>query len=302
LVSLAVMPFGGCGKKDIRGDADLLVYIPCGLTIPMKAALEKFRAENPDSKVKDELDSGVVLVRRIIDKGERPDVLLLPGYTEMGIVEKAGLIDQDRHRSFGAFELCIIVPKKNPGNINSFEDIVKARPLSCPDPKINSSGAAAKEALTELGLWDALQDNIRITEIAHSSHNDVAGGKAQAGVCFKACPLDTAPEKLSKSKVTIAADFPKGTYEQPRVEIAALNTTEVPEAAQAFIDFILRDDVQDLLREKKLPGLMGEMPSAAEIRRRADEYEKQLERDKEQAGADEPEATETVGGLEANAP
>jgi len=236
----------------------LVLYIPCGLTIPMKAVVQAFKAANPGLEVTEEYDSAVVLARRIIDKKERPDVLVSPGPTELGLVAEKGLIDTANQKSLGSFKLCVIAPKANKAKMVAIEDLARVKSISCPDPKLNSVGAAAQEALTNMGLWDKIQKQLVFAEIGHESHNHVAAGRVDAGISFLACPLDTNPEKLSKSKVTIVGVFPDGTYKEPSVEVAPLTEAKNPAAAKAFVEYLVSPEAQKILSEKELPGLSAE--------------------------------------------
>jgi molybdate transport system substrate-binding protein len=249
---------GGGPEKE-----ELSLYVPCGLTLPLKAAIMEFEAKNPTIDVADHFDSGVVLVRDILDKGKRPDLFISPGPTELGDLEEAGLIDESTKKPFGSFELVVLVPSGNPAGIHSLEDLTKAKTIACPDPEHNSVGESAKQALEKLGLWEKIQGSLMTTEIAHESHQYVSAGKVDAGLAYKSCPLDSAPEKLDASRVAIAADFPKDSYETPKCYIAMLSDSTHKDAAAKFVEYLMSDEGQSLLRENHLPGMEGAADAAA---------------------------------------
>jgi len=174
------------------------------------------------------------------------------------MVAEKGLIDTAGQKSLGSFKLCVVAPKANRAKMQSVEDLVRVKSISCPDPQFNSVGVAAKEALTNMGLWDKIQGNLVLTQIGSESHTHVSGGKVDAAISFLACPLDTNPEKLSKSKVTVVGVFPDGTYTEPSVEVAPLTEAKNPAAARAFIDYLVSPEAQQILEEKSLPGLSPE--------------------------------------------
>jgi len=243
---------------------EVQAYIPCGMVIPMHAVIQAFEAKNPSVKVKSTYDNAGIIVKRLAEKGETADVVVSPGRTEMAALATAGLVDAAAQQTIGTFELVCIVPAASTQTITKPEDLKQCKTVALPNPDVNSTGASGKEALTKLGLWETLKPRMIQPNHAIEAHTMVASGKAQAGIAYKNCPLETNPEKLSKSKVRVAFSFPADSYEKQPCLVAV--TTKAPNraAAQALVDFIVSAEGRKILGENGMTGCLDLAPAAAQ--------------------------------------
>jgi len=230
-----------------RDPSQVLVYAPCGMTSPIGAAVEAFRKAHPDLNLVVKYDNAVVLMRKIRG-GDRPDIFMSPGELEMTQMVDEGYVAADTMRDFGTLELVVFAPKTTP-NLNSIQDLAKPhiKWIALADPDFNSVGAYGKEALQNLGLWDSISDKIFLHEYPLSAVTEVTAAKADAGITYLTCPLETAPEKADASSVRIVATIPRDAYSQVRCQIAALEVNKDRPAAQTFIDFMVADEAQQAL-------------------------------------------------------
>jgi ABC-type molybdate transport system substrate-binding protein len=83
----------------------------------------------------------------------------------------------------------------------------------------------------------------------------VAGGKADAALAYRNCPLETNPEKLSKSKVNVAFDIPMDAYEKQQCLIAPVQGGKA-EAAGKFVAFMVSAEGRQLLSDNGLAGAL----------------------------------------------
>lgn len=253
-VNAPAPPADGAAAGDISGE--LTVFVPCGMIIPVRGVIDRFEELHPQLKVHGVYDNAGILVERMANKGEQADVFISPGNVELGLVEKAGLVDASQAKTIGSFELVIIQNKNNTLKVASPEDLRKCARIASPDPAKNSVGASGKEALTKLGLWDELQPKFVLTKQAIQSHTMVASGKVDAGIAYRNCPLETNPEKLSTSKVQIACEFPTATYTLQPCLIATMKDVKNPAAAKAFIEFVTSEEGLKILDEKGMTGCL----------------------------------------------
>lgn len=250
---------GPTAEKSTGVKTKLRVMVPCGMIIPVKAVIDEFEKANPDVDVDGIYDNPGVLVKKITEKGEKADVFMSPGEMEIGALEKANLVDPSAKVALGSFELVVIVPTGNPLNIQKPEDLKKCKTISTPDPAVNSVGRCAQDALTKLGLWETLQPKMLKTEHAITSHQYVASGKSDAGLAYKNCPLETNPEKLSKSKVAIAFVFDEKDYDKQKCWVAPMKTAQNAAAATKFVEFISSEAGRQLLADKGMTGCMDDL-------------------------------------------
>jgi molybdate transport system substrate-binding protein len=255
---------GDAGRPG-AGQTQITVYVPCGLIVPMTAVVTAYNEAHPDVEITPTYDNAVILMRLIRDKGHRPDLFVSPGERELAELEAKGLIEPSSQRQFGQFTLAVIIPKKNPAGIHSLDDLQKAKVIACPDPTENSVGYYARQSLQHLALWDGLESKFQYTEHAIQAHTFVAAAKVDAGFAYESCPLDTAPEKLSKSKVAILCELPKETYDTPKCVIAMLRESKHRQQAMAFADYLVTPETLAVLEANGLPSPGTGSVSAPEV-------------------------------------
>ncbi len=235
---------------------EVVLYVPCGMIIPIRGVMDAFEHKYPQVKLNGVFDNAGVLVERMAKKGEKADLFISPGSQEFKLLVDAGLAEAGTEKAVGDFELVVITNREAPLQIISAEDLRKAKTISMPDPDLNSVGLSGKEALSKLGLWDELQPKIVKTKHAIVSHTMVAGGKSDAGISYRNCPLETNPEKLSASKVQVAYAFAPDTYEKQQCLIAPVKGAPNPTAARAFVDFVTSEEGLKILDEKGMTGCL----------------------------------------------
>jgi len=233
---------------------NLTVYTPCGMTIPIKEAIHAFKAVNPGLETKEEYDNAIVLVERILNKGEKTDIIISPGATEIGKLEAKDMIDPASKKAIGAFDLCVIKPKGSTLELNGPEDLRKCKTISIPDPAGNSVGACGEAALRKLGLWAELEPRMLKTNHAIQSHEAVIKKQSDAGIAYRACPLETDPAKMSREQVEICFDFPADSYAKEKCWVATMKDAANPTAAKAFIDFLTSAEGLKLLADNGVSG------------------------------------------------
>jgi molybdate transport system substrate-binding protein len=255
---VAVGLLAGCGKPAAvsaaaKGEV-LTVYVPCGMERPFMAAQTEFQRLHPEVTVNVVLDNANVLVRRILDKGERPELVVSPGTIEMEALEKAGAVKASAVRPFGRFDLVLFTPRANAAGVAAMTDLTKPEvtTIAIADPEDNSVGRYTRQALQKAKLWEVLQPKLMLTDHPITAYKHVAREKAQASFAYRSCPLKTAPNKLEYSKVRIVESVPLDSYDPAFACIAPLTDSA---RAQEFIAYLLSADGQKLLGEYDIPVL-----------------------------------------------
>jgi molybdate transport system substrate-binding protein len=225
----------------------VIVFAPCGMTGPINVTTAMFRAAHPEMRLEVIFDNANVLVRRV-RKGEQPDLFISPGEVEMKQLTHENYIDDRTITDFGSLDVVLFAPSKTKG-LNQLSDITKPeiRYISMGDPKFNSIGYYGEQALRSLKLWDKIQSKLVLREYPLEAVKAVSEGQVDAGVTYLTCPLETAPEKASKSDLRVVAVFPRESYPPVRLQIAMLKTTKQRELSQEFIDFLASDQAQQAL-------------------------------------------------------
>jgi len=223
---------------------------------PMMKIRRAFEARPGNPKVKLPNDNAVVLMRRI-RAGERPDILLTPGETEMNLMVKEGFIDPQDAFVFGTFRLILVAPKDNKAGIKSIADLAskRVRRVAIADPSQNSVGYYAEEALKSLKLWKAVQPKLVTHWHALEAVTFVCKGRVDAGIYFNACPFESTPSELSGYENTyrIVAMLPASSHPQVKVQAGILKQAANRAGARRLIEFMLTPEGQKILRENGIP-------------------------------------------------
>jgi molybdate transport system substrate-binding protein len=231
--------------------AGLVVYAPCGLSGPINIATAQFRQAHPEVPLNLHYDNANVLVKLVLERGERPDVFMSPGELELRQISEKGLIDEASVRDFGTLDMVLIAPRhpQSKAKVEKLEDLgsPQIRLVSLGDPKYNSVGYYGEQVLRKAGLWDGLQKKLLLQEGPLNAFKLVESGKVDAGLAYLTCPLDTNPEKADKASVRIVQKIPRESYSPIRLQLGMLKASPHPEEAQAFIDFMASPAVQQAM-------------------------------------------------------
>lgn len=237
-----------------QSKSELHLFVPCGMIIPFNRLKADFEKQT-GYKVRVTYDNGVMLVRRIRDKGERPDILVAPGELEIRQMVQEGFVDPKTVVTFGTFKLILVVPARNSARIQSLDDLAKpqVRTIAIADPKLNSVGYYAQQALQRMGLWDKLKAKIVTHWHAQEAVNYICLGRVDAGIYYASCPFESAPEKLMSVNYKIIAELPNGSYPPVKVQAGMLKEAKNKAAARRFLKFLLEPITQKTLAKLGIP-------------------------------------------------
>jgi molybdate transport system substrate-binding protein len=250
--ALAGFLLGGCGGKG-AGDEQayrprVVVYGPCGLEGPLMAVKQLFQEFHPEVRLDLMLDNANVLVRKVTELGERPDVFISPGEVELKELRDKGLIDESTVRDFGSLDMAIIAPSTRKA-VNALQDLESpnVQRISMGDPKSTSVGYYGAQVLRKLGLWDRLQTKLLLREAPLEAVSLVESGTADAGLVYLTCPLQTNPQKVSQSAVRIVETIPRDVCPPIRLQLGVLRASKNQSGAKAFVELMTSRDAQRVM-------------------------------------------------------
>ncbi|QDL93550.1 molybdate ABC transporter substrate-binding protein [Paroceanicella profunda] len=117
------------------------------------------------------------------------------------------------------------------------------RHVAIANPDLAPYGAAAKQALQGLGLWDGLQDKIVMGQNIGQTHSMVASGAAELGFVALSALLD--PENPAGGA---RWEVPQDLYAPIRQDAVLLKAGEGNAAAEGFLAFLRSPQAQDVIR------------------------------------------------------
>lgn len=221
--------FSGCKKKE---QVTILVAAAASLKYSFEEELiPMFNEKYPDITVDLTFDSSGKLQTQI-EEGMAADVFMSAAKKQMNALVEKGLINQDTVCDLLENKIVLIVPAGNEQGMIAFEDITKAEMIAVGDPESVPAGQYAKEALTQLGLWEEVKAKCSLGTNVTEVLNWVAEKNAQAGIVY-------ATDAKTTKDVEIIASAPEGSLQKPVIyPVAPLKDSKYAKEAQLFIEFL----------------------------------------------------------------
>lgn len=219
-------------KADL-GEQSILVAAAASLKNAYEDKLiPMFEEQYPGVTVEGTYDSSGKLQTQI-EEGLEADVFMSAATKQMKALDDEGMIAYDSIVNLLENKIVLIVPAGSDSKIDSFEKIGDAASIALGDPESVPAGQYAKEALTNLNVWDSIQDKVSFGTNVTEVLNQVAAASADAGIVY-------ATDAASKAdQVTVVAEAPEGSLEKKVIyPVAVVKATTHEDAAKAFVDFL----------------------------------------------------------------
>lgn len=194
-----------------------------------------FEEANPGVTVKGTYDSSGKLQTQI-EEGLDADVFMSAAKKQMIALDEEGMIASDTITDLLENKIVLIVPSGNEKKLEKFEDIEKADSIALGDPASVPAGQYSEEALTNLGIWDKIQDKVSFGTNVTEVLNQVAAASADAGIVYATDAASMA------DKVEVVAEAPEGSLSEKVIyPVAVVKGTAHEEVAKEFVAFLQTD-------------------------------------------------------------
>ncbi len=223
-------------KADL-GEQSILVAAAASLKNAYEDELiPMFEEQYPGVTVEGTYDSSGKLQTQI-EEGLEADVFMSAATKQMKALDEEGMIASDTIVNLLENKIVLIVPAGSDSQIDSFEKIGDAASIALGDPESVPAGQYAKEALTNLNVWDSIQDKVSFGTNVTEVLNQVAAANADAGIVYATDAASMADQ------VTVVAEAPEGSLEKKVIyPVAVVKATTHEDAAKAFVDFLQTPD------------------------------------------------------------
>ncbi len=262
LVALVGMVLAGCAVQLITPTRDaatpaaqqenreLVIFAASSLTDALDALTAAFVAQTPGVTVVTNYAGSSSLAAQLLE-GAPADLFAPANLDQMETVAAAGLLASEP-RLFTGNRLTVIVPADNPAAVSSWRDL--ARPdvrlvLAIPGVPVRAYTDELLAALREDPAFgptfvDAVYANV-VSEEANVRQvaAKIALGEADAGLVY----ASDVTSQLSEAVAELA--LPDGYSITAAYPLALLTAAREPEAAAAFIDFVLSEAGQSILQQ-----------------------------------------------------
>lgn len=195
-----------------------------------------FQAQYPGVTVKGTYDSSGKLQTQI-EEGLEADVFMSAAVKQMNALDEEGMIASDTIVNLLENKIVLIVPSGRESGLAAFEDIANAESIALGDPASVPAGQYAEEALTNLGIWDSIQDKVSFGTNVTEVLNQVAAASADAGIVYATDAASMADQ------VTVIAEAPEGSLSAKVIyPVAVVKETAHEEQAKNFVEFLQTEE------------------------------------------------------------
>ena len=244
LAALAALALAGCTAAapeptpTTEGtlSGTVTVFAAASLTESFQAIADAFTAEHPGVEVTFNFGGSSGLATQIVE-GAPVDVFAAASPATMTTVTDAGLAT-DPH-DFATNTLEIAVPTDNPGGVTGLADFANpdlAIALCAAEVPCGAAAARALDAAGIVASVDTYEQDVKAVL------TKVELGEVDAGLVYRT-------DVLAAGAKVKGIEFPEAAGAIARYPIAALTASANPDAAAAFVAFVLSDAGQQILRE-----------------------------------------------------
>ena len=176
-----------------------------------------------------------------IENGLKADVFMSAANKQMNKLANESLIDNSTNVQLLENKVVLIVPKDSKLNITSFDDLKNVNgTIAIGDPESVPAGQYAKEAMTNLGIWNDTQSKLSLGTDVTAVLNQVAQGSADCGIVYST-------DAKSNADVKVVCEAPENALKTPVIyPVAMLKDPAHPEAAKEFMNFLQTKEAKDV--------------------------------------------------------
>jgi len=220
-----------CGRHEDKNEGIIAAATSLRKTLP--ALIDTFEQKGKAGAARFTATYGASgELARQVEGGAAIDVVIFAAKDPVEKLVQAGLVDEKTARVVATNELVLV--GTNGGKTLTFETITDMKAgerLAIGEPGAVPAGRYAKEALTRLGVWDAMKDRVVLGGNVAAVLAYVERGEAPFAIVYKT--------ELLGAKGVVVLDTAKGQW-APLPEVWAAVTTHAKARAQAleFVEFM----------------------------------------------------------------
>jgi molybdate transport system substrate-binding protein len=179
-----------------------------------------------------------------IEQGAPVDVFISAAPKQMDALASKSLLLEGTRKDLLRNEIVLIVPSDSTAKISSFQDLAgaEAKRVALGEPTAVPAGQYAKEVLTKLGIYDAVNAKAVLAKDVRQVLTYVETGNVDAGIVYKT-------DALSSKKVKIVATAPADSHAPVLYPVAVIKDSKNPGAAKQFEDFLAGPKGAEIFRK-----------------------------------------------------
>lgn len=212
--------------------AELLVSAAASMTDALRDIQKDYEAVHPDVKLTFNFGASGALQHQI-EQGAPADLFLSAAAKNMKALVDQQLIDPGQQKDLLGNQLVAVVPEDGKAQVASASDLTKegVKNVAIGIPESVPAGNYAKEALTSLKLWDALQPKMVQGKDVRQVLQYVETGNADVGFVYKT-------DALTSHKVKVAFTVDPQAYKPIVYPIGIVKATRHSKEAEDFYTYL----------------------------------------------------------------
>ncbi|WP_337104222.1 molybdate ABC transporter substrate-binding protein [Paenibacillus sp. YIM B09110] len=219
---------------------ELTISAAASMTDALTEIQKTYEAANTSIKLNFNFGASGALQQQI-EQGAPADLFLSAAAKNMTALVDQQLIDANQQINLLGNELVVVVPSDAATVIEKMEDLTKedVKTVAIGIPESVPAGNYAKEALTNVKLWDALQSKSVQAKDVRQVLQYIETGNADAGFVYKT-------DALTTDKVKIAYSVDAATYKPIVYPIGVVKATKHLEEAEKFYTYLQSQEALDV--------------------------------------------------------
>ncbi|SDO42199.1 molybdate transport system substrate-binding protein [Paenibacillus sp. yr247] len=246
---LAVILFAGCAPKNEQSSmsnaqtqapekVELTVSAAASLTDALREVQTAYESKNKQIKLNFNFGASGVLQQQI-EQGAPTDLFFSAAAKNMKTLIDKQLIDSSEQKNLLMNELVIVVPSDSKAVLHQINDLAgpDIKHLAVGEPQTVPAGSYAKEALTNVKLWDPLQGKIVQGKDVRQVLTYVESSNAEAGFVYKT-------DALTSKKVKVALSVDTQSYTPIAYPAGIVKASKHKKETSDFFTFLESKEAQ----------------------------------------------------------
>ncbi len=228
----------------VSGDkTKLTVFAAASLTDVAEELGEVYKTKHGDVELVFSFGSSGAL-RTQIEEGALADIFISAATDHMGALDEEGLMAKDSVRELLENKIVLVVPENSDKGIASYEDLdsEKVTLIGMGEPESVPAGKYAKELLTNMGLFDKLEQKLNYGTDVRAVLAWVETGEVDCGIVY-------ATDAYSTDKVRIVDEAPEGMVSKVIYPAGVTDSCEHKAEAEEFLDFLESDEAAKIFEK-----------------------------------------------------
>jgi len=251
--AIIIATLSGCLPEDVavRSNAETVtLFAAASTTDAVTEIVSRVEGRKDGVRVVTNFAASSTLARQI-ESGAPADVFLSANVEWVAYLEKRNLV-AERHDLLGN-RLVVVVPSASKLALQRPEDLVdhSVSRIAIGDPESVPAGIYAKQALTNLGLWDRLEGKCVPSMSVRQALLYVEQGETEAGIVY-------ATDATLSQTVQVAFEIDPATHDRIVYPLVLLAGAERRDAARALFNVLAGADAADVFHASGFTVLGGD--------------------------------------------